>query len=902
MGKLLLLDGNSILNRAFYGTQNSFMKNREGQYTGAVFGFLNIFFKHLEEEKPEYTAVAFDLRAPTFRHQAYDQYKANRKGMPEELAGQLPLLKEILDAMGIARIEQEGYEADDIIGTLAKEAEADGTQCVILTGDRDSLQLISSEIHVKLCGTAHTDRYDTEAVQAKYGVLPPQLIEVKALMGDASDNIPGVPGVGEKTALALISQFGTLDGVYEHLDAITKPALRAKLEENKELAYLSRMLGKIDTAVPLQISLPQLNRRAYDTRTLYGLLDRLELKSMIKKLGLSLDGDAAAQPAGQDETGPDRLTQNPAASAEGQKTAALSLFDLADQSQPPADEAQRIGLAELQAVIETAKDPVLYIFCRWEGTALRAVELAAGSAAETEGAEEACLPEKKYRSDAPEQDLTLLKPLIENENLKKAVFDGKPLILWLLRRQCDFQGLWCDTAIAAYLLDATRKVERFEDVCRYFTGRQLPADVFALARSAGIAQQRIRENGLENLYRRVELPLVRVLAELEQSGFRVAPEVLREEGNALEARIQELTKEIYTLAGRPFNINSPKQLSEILFEDLGLKGKKKTKTGYATNQDVLESLMDQHLIIPLIIEYRQDTKLKSTYIDGLLTVIDPETGRVHSSFNQMVTATGRLSSTEPNLQNIPVRHALGRQIRKAFVPADSGHVLVDADYSQIELRILAHMSQDRGMLEAFRTNQDIHTITAAQVNHIPVQEVTPEMRSRAKAVNFGIVYGISEFGLARDLSISRQEAKRYINGYFTQYPDIKLFLEALVKAGKDLGYAETLLGRRRYLPELTAAKHTIRAFGERVAMNMPIQGTAADIIKIAMIRVRGALRDGGYRARLILQVHDELLVDTPREETEAVKQLLKQCMEEAYPLSVPLAVSVSVGEDWYSCK
>ncbi len=866
MDKILLIDGNSILNRAFYGTQNSFLKNAEGLYTGALFGFMNIYLKQAEELRPEYAAVAFDVKAPTFRHERYAEYKAGRKGMPEELAVQFPVAKELMDAMGIARLELPGFEADDLLGTYARIATENGLKCYIMTGDRDALQLVRETVRVLLCSTQkgrpQTDEYDPEAVRQKYGVTPEQLIDVKALMGDASDNIPGVPGVGEKTASALIAQYGSLDEVYKHVEDIKKPALQAKLKENRELAYLSRMLGEIETHAPAAAQLETLRSGGVRTKELTALLERLEFKSIHKKM-----------------TAMGLLEDRPSAAADSEPT----LFSLMEE---PAQEnpGSYISAEKLAAAV---KD-ILYIYPNGADERYLYFDLSYGD--ET----------VYYRCEGAVEPA--VRALFEQKKIKKVLFNAKPFLLYLLKQGIRFENLFCDLSIASYLLDSTRKSDNIEDVCRYLTGKQMPVSVQILKPMCEAAIQRIAEDGMTKLFETVELPLVQVLAELEYEGFRVDGAVLKEEGAEIDAKIESLTRDIYAFAGHEFNINSPKQLGTVLFEELGLKSGKKNKHGYSTNQDVLESLSFEHPIIPLITEYRQNTKLKSTYIDGLTNVIDPVTKRVYSCFNQTVTATGRLSSTEPNLQNIPVRTELGKLIRKAFVPGSDGRILVDADYSQIELRVLAHMSGDAAMQEAFRRDSDIHTITAAQVNGVPPEMVTPQMRSRAKAVNFGIVYGISDFGLSRDLGIPIFEAKQYIESYFRQYPGVEKFMESLVAFAKEHGYAQTLMGRRRYLPELKSAKYTIRQFGERVAMNMPIQGTAADIIKIAMIRVSDELRAGGYASKLILQVHDELLIDAVRSEQQDVMALLKRCMQDAFVLDVPLKVDVTAGDSWYECK
>jgi len=877
MSKLMLIDGNSIMNRAFYGTQNSFMKNAEGLFTGALYGFLGIMVKYLEEESPDYLAVAFDLHAPTFRHKEYDGYKATRHGMPVELQAQMPIIKELLDSMNIARLEIEGYEADDIIGTYAKRAQQNGIDTVIVTGDRDSFQLISSKITVKLPvtkqGSTTTEMYDIEAIKDKYGVSPVQLIEVKALMGDTSDNIPGVPGVGEKTALQLISQYESLDNVYSNLNNITKPSLHSKLEEHKDLAYLSRKLAEIYCEVPLDMQFDEIKLEKPNESKLRELLTKLEFKNFIKKFNLQ------------------NVTNTPVIKEP-------SLFDEIIPETKNTQYKYIMTEEELNEMPDFEDCKQLFIYCIWQSDSLDEMLI---------------LPEHSdvtysiMLSDPMFATLFVskYKQIFENSNVSKIMYDAKPFILWLENYQCNFVGLVCDVAISAYILDGARKNSGIDDVYRYFTGREIEdiKPCVALSHIYPIAMKAITENKQEFLYNDIEIPLIYVLADLEYQGFRVDPEVLKVEGAQLEGRLSELTENIFELAGRPFNINSPKQLGEVLFDELGLQSKKKTKGGQkTTGQNVLEELADQHPIISMISEYRQNAKLKSTYIDGLLGVINPKTGRVHSSFNQMITATGRLSSTEPNLQNIPIRHELGRRIRKAFIPTDSNHILIDADYSQIELRILAHISGDEAMISAFKEDMDIHTLTASQVNNIPFDMVTKEMRGKAKAVNFGIVYGISEFGLAQDTGMMRFEAKKYIEEYFKKYPDVKVYLNDIVAFAHSHGYVETIFGRRRYLPELTSAKHTVKAFGERVAMNMPIQGSAADIIKIAMNKVYEALKKGGYKSKLILQVHDELLIDAVKSEETEVRQILKDCMENACPLSVPLSVSLASGRNWYEAK
>ncbi len=868
MEKILLIDGNSILNRAYYGTQSSYLKNAEGFSTGALFGFMNMLLKQLEDINPEYAAVAFDVKAPTFRHEKYSEYKAGRHATPTELLEQFPVAKELIIAMGIASLEMPGYEADDLLGTYSRIATENNIKCYIMTGDRDSLQLVSENVNVLLCSTQkgrpHTEIYDVEAVKAKYGVLPTKLIDMKALMGDSSDNIPGVPGVGEKTASALLIEFGSLDNIYDNIENVKKASLKEKLINNKELAYLSQMLGKIELFVPYDLKFEDMKMGKVNTSELMNLLDKLEFKAIKKKL---IDMNVLTETVNF-ETQEDEL----------------SLFSINEEFINVQSDLPSLSAEEFVTFVQEK----LYVFSKEEGEDGFSFDLACDE------------PDKVYRGKGeiePE-----IKALFENKSIGKIFFNAKPFVSFLIKKGIYLENIKHDLSVASYILDSTRKSDNIEDVCRFLTSKQLPVNVNILKPMAEAAEKKIKDASMENLYSEIELPLINVLAEMEIEGFKVDAEILKQQGMEIEATIENDKKDIFAICGHEFNINSPKQLGIVLFEELKLKSGKKTKSGYSTSQEVLEGLVDEHPIIPLIIEYRQNTKLKSTYIDGLINVIDSKTLRVHSCFNQTVTATGRLSSTEPNLQNIPIRTEIGRLIRKAFIPAKEGNVLIDADYSQIELRVLAHISGDKAMCEAFNNDADIHTITAAQVNKIPVHMVNSEMRSRAKAVNFGIVYGISDFGLSKDLGISVYEAKKYISDYFDNYPGVEALLKNMIDEAKDKGYAETLMGRRRYLPELTSPKHMIRKFGERVAMNMPIQGTAADIIKLAMIKVNNELKRGGYKAKLILQVHDELLIDSPLEEAENVTKLLEKCMQDAFELSVPLKVDVNAGKSWYECK
>lgn len=891
MSKLMLIDGNSILNRAFYALQGSNMlRTAEGLYTNAVYGFLNILNKYMAEDKPEYIAVAFDLRAPTFRHLQYEGYKAQRKGMPEELACQVPLIKEVLDVMQIKRFELEGYEADDIIGTLSVLAEKHDMDAVIVTGDKDSFQLVTQRVTVKnpvtKAGRTETDIYTPEKVRERYGSGPEAIIDIKGLMGDPSDNIPGVPGVGEKTAVDLIKTYGTIETIYSRIDEITRKALKEKLVQNKELALLSKQLATIVTDVPLEWNLEEMKLREPKEGELYKLFTRLEFKSLIKKFNLT--PKEGAVPAVQADLSvfetrvPDLRVSDPAAF---QKAIEQLCLYLEAQTEKPVP-----GIVEL-AREKSGRPSAITLFV--PGYQCITIDI---------------LEEGTFGTEVPESDIAeafqriLPKMILSGHDVKGFVvyqkYLGNPQV------QVAF-----DTALAMYVIDPSKNKYGPAKLAETFLGMQEEAVQTAEDRVRAVSilqpymEAVMQQHGQMQLYYEIELPLMEVLADMEYLGFKVDPRELEQIGAKLDERITELDELIHSLTGDPtFNINSPKQLGVILFERLALKSGKKSKTGYSTSADVLEEIQDQHPVIPLILEYRHLTKLRSTYIEGLSAVRNPVTGKVHSSFNQTVTVTGRLSSTEPNLQNIPVRMEVGRDIRKAFVPSDEMHVLLDADYSQIELRVLAHITGDAHMCDAFSKEEDIHTRTASQVFHIPYDEVTPEMRSRAKAVNFGIVYGIGDFSLAKDLGISRTEARTYIDAYLENFSSVKAYMKEIIEQGKRDGYVTTMFQRRRYIPELSASNFQTRSFGERVALNMPIQGAAADIIKIAMIKVYRALKEQGLQSRLILQVHDELIIDTVRAEKEQVAKILKDSMETAANLKVPLSVEVKEGESWFYAK
>ncbi len=866
MKKLLILDSNSILNRAFYGVR--YLSARDGTPTNAIYGFLNILLKLIKEQEPDYICAAFDVKAPTFRHKQYEGYKAQRKPMPEGLAAQMPLAKDVLRAMGVTILEKEGYEADDIIGTVARLCEESEISCFIATGDKDDLQLASDKTKVILTvtksGYNETIIYDDKAVKEKYHVTPTEFIDVKALMGDPSDNIPGVKGVGEKTAMSLIEKHHSIEYIYENIDGIgLKGAMLQKMKDGREMAFMSKELATINRNTPIEFNAEECVFDGFENNgELYEILKRLELNSIIKKLDLS---------------GGDNVKENE------------DIFK---------DFSYQVGDKNM---INGDKVTVVLDF---DGDNISSAAVGAGNNAVV----------------LNEQDD--IKELLEDDSIAKVMFDVKEAIVKLNGR-IDIKNISDDTAIAAYLVDPAKNEytieklasEYFDTVIEKPEVKQLSLldDVETdrseyLAKCAvalGVLNERIgdkiKENGQEKLYQEVELPLVTVLAHLEINGFLVDDNQLKEFADKLGEKIDALTNEIYMLAGEEFNINSPKQLGVILFEKLELKPVKKTKTGYATNADVLEKLRDKHPIVNFIMEYRQLAKLKSTYCDGLTAVVNPNTHRIHSVFTQTVTVTGRLSSTEPNLQNIPTRTELGREIRKMFV-AKEGYVLVDADYSQIELRVLAHIANDETMINAFRNNEDIHAVTASQVLGIPLEDVTKEQRSSAKAVNFGIVYGIGEFSLAQDLHISVKEAKAYIESYLEKYHGVRNYMESIKEQAKKDGYVKTMLNRIRYIPELKSPNYNIRQFGERVALNTPIQGTAADIIKLAMVRVDNRLINEGLKSKLILQVHDELIVEAHKDEVDKVKQILSEEMQGAMELNVPLKVDMSTGHSWYDAK
>ncbi len=885
MEKFMMIDGNSIINRAFYGVP--LLTNAEGKYTNAVYGFLNILFKLLEEEKPEYLAVAFDLKAPTFRHKVFEQYKGTRKGMPQELLEQMPLLKQVLKAMGISQYAMEGFEADDILGTLSKMAEEEGLKPIVVSGDRDLLQLASHTLKVRIPktkgGKTEIEDYFAEDVLQKYGVTPKQFIDVKALMGDASDNVPGVPGIGEKTAVKIIQQYNDIETAIAHFQEIKPKKASENLNAFQQQAKLSKYLVTIVRDVPLQFHKEQAAVGDMFTQEAYLLMKNLDFKSFLPRFAPKKE----------------KQQQNVDYQCLTTEEQWRQVFDnLQKQSEIAYAFMQENGMI-LGMSLYDGKGTVFYLECEQSEMTLF---------------------------------LSCAKEFLESSEYFKIAHDAKSDIKLLRSYDIALSDVCFDTAIAAYLLNSTRDSYEYDDIAGEFLERVYPSEeellgkgkskkswwdlpkeqrVCYAARQSEVAYEakavmleKLEQNQQHQLYFEIELPLIRVLADMEKYGIKVDKKALEEYGQTLQKSIDALTLEIDTMAGVKFNINSPKQLGEILFSEkyMALPGGKKTKTGYSTAADVLEKLKGEHPIIEKILHYRQLTKLKSTYVDGLLAVMDTQSQKIYSTFHQTITATGRISSTEPNLQNIPIRLELGRELRKVFIPTNENYCFLDGDYSQIELRVLAHIAQDETLIQAFCSNQDIHTLTASQVFHVPFDDVTPLQRRNAKAVNFGIVYGIGAFSLSQDLHITRKEAERYIAGYFAKYPNIKKYMEKTIKDAEKNGYVQTLFHRRRAMPELQAKAFAQRSFGERVAMNMPIQGTAADIIKIAMIQVYQKLQKTTLRARLILQVHDELLLEVHKDDAPQAALLLKETMENAVSLDVPMVVEVHQGNSWFETK
>ena len=901
MEKLVVIDGNSILNRAFYGIMGSkILMTADGTYTNAVYGFLAIMFKMMEEINPNYMVVAFDVKAPTKRHEMYKDYKGTRKGMPDELASQMPIIKEILKAMNIKVIEMAGYEADDILGTLSRYGESKGLEVRLLTGDRDSFQLATDKTTIMLPrtkgGKTETEFFDRDKILETYGVEPLQMIEVKGLMGDSSDNIPGVPGIGEKTALTLIKTYGTIDELYKKLEndeaTTVKGKTREKLIENKELAYLSKTLGTINVEAPIEKNLEDYKVEEWNKPEVYKLFKELRFNRYIERFSLT---------AGDSQT---ENLQNEKFKFETkilEENEAEEIFKIVKKEKEfyYLSEIENCANTELVIAKEIAK---IYFYVKEKNTVYVA-------------------DFKKFEK--------ALKEIFEDTEILKISHDIKIDFILLKQQNVEAKNMMFDVKIAGYLLNATSGAYKISDLTSLYINYDLDehidtkqneqtslfdevekqkeydelkaSETYFLMQLKPVLEEKLKEINSYKLFEEIEMPTAEVLANMQYNGVYVDEKEILKFGNHLKKELEELRIDIYRQAGEEFNVNSTQQLGKILFEKLGLTAGKKNKNGYATDVETLEKIREEHPIVSKILEYRKIMKLNSTYVEGLLPYIHEKTGRIHSYFHQTVTATGRLSSTDPNLQNIPTRTELGRKLRKVF-KAQENKIFVDADYSQIELRVLAHMSKDEIMVEAFKTDQDIHTICASQVFKVPVEKVSKQLRSRAKAVNFGIVYGISDFGLAEQIDIKRKEAKEYIEQYLETYSGIKSFMSDIVEHAKEKGYVETEFGRRRYIPELASKNYMVRQFGQRAAMNTPIQGTAADIMKIAMIKVYNELKKRNLKSKIVLQIHDEILIETELSEKEEVYEILKQSMENAVQLSVPLKVEIEEGKSWYQAK
>ena len=919
MSKLALIDGNSIANRAFYGIMGSKMlMTKDGKYTNAVYGFLAILFKLLDEVKPDYIAVAFDLKAPTARHKLYEGYKANRKGMPEELRMQMPMIKEILRAMNIDIIEKEGYEADDVLGTLSRYGEKQVLDVVILSGDRDTFQLATDKVTIILprtkAGKTEVQEYDRKKIEEEYGIEPKQLIEVKGLQGDTSDNIPGVPGIGEKTALNLIKEYGSIENLYNKIEKNEdnlKGKQREKILENKDLAEMSKFLGTINLEVPIENTLEEFKVEPWDNKKVLEIFKNLNFKRYIERFKL--------------DTEDTENTKSTHEKLEGkEKTKVTDFVNII--------ELKLANIEEILKEIKQDKELIFFIESEKDENPEKIIK---------EKIISISIYEKKsnkayvYELET-EKDILKFKEVLEDEEIKKVSIHLSQICILLRQIGIKLQGLEFDAKIAGYILNPTDNKLKIEDLSenileldinKYIKQKQekqinLFEDIneenqkeeaknskrekngffaYIISNLKDKMTEKLKEINAYELFKNIDMPTVLVLADMQFNGMYVNKESLEEFGLELSKNLEEKTKIIYEMAGTQFNINSTKQLGEVLFEKMKLPVIKKTKSGYSTDVDVLEKLKKEDPIIQNLLDYRQLMKLNSTYIEGLKPYINPKTKRIHSFFHQTITATGRISSTEPNLQNIPTRFELGKRVRKVFEP-EEGKVYIDADYSQIELRVLAHMSGDTHMQEAFRNNEDIHKQAASKVFKTPIDEVTKEQRSNAKAVNFGIVYGISDFGLSEQLGISRKLAKTYIDEYLAEYPGIKQYMENIIELAKKQGYVETLFNRRRYIPEISSKNYMVRQFGNRAAMNTPIQGTAADIMKIAMIKVKNELMKKHLEAKIVLQVHDEMMIEAKENEIDEVKEILKTNMEQAVTLDVPLIAKISVAKNWYDCK
>ncbi|MSU02353.1 DNA polymerase I [Tissierella pigra] len=883
--KLMIIDGSALIHRAFYALP--LLSNKNNVYTNGVYGFLTMLYKVEEEINPDYICVVFDKKGPTFRHEQYEQYKGHRQATPSELVQQFPIIREILDAMNIKYLELSGFEADDIAGTLAKIGEKESMEVVLVTGDKDYLQLATDNTRVLITrkGITEIEEFNRNKIVEVYGITPEQLIDLKGLMGDQSDNIPGVPGIGEKTGLKLLKEYGTIENIYENIENISGKKLKENLIENKDIAFLSRKLGEIITSVPIEIGLEDLKTREPDWEALRKLYEELEFNSLISKI------------AGED------LQEE-----EIYSSLSYNIIDYSSYEEliSTIKEENKFGFKFIVSNNKYIEDTIMAVGIK-TANSMNIIYL-----------------------DNQEEFANSFKSIFEDKSIKKVGHDLKSDIIILKRLGIEVESIVFDSMIAAYLINPSQTSYSINNISKEYLGYYGKDEEILLGKGKSkksfdeLSKEEIgdylaflldtvfniednmkkiiEEQEMLELYYDVELPLVEVLGSMEYYGFKIDKEELNGLREEYNEEIDTLTRDIYELADIEFNINSPKQLGEILFEKLSLPVIKKTKTGYSTDVEVLDKLKEQHPIINKILRYRQIVKLKSTYIDGLLNLLNKDTDRIHSSFNQTITTTGRISSTEPNLQNIPIRTDDGRKIRKAFIAENKDYILVDADYSQIELRVLAHISRDSKLIEAFNTNEDIHTKTASEVFNVPREEVTSLMRSNAKAVNFGIIYGISDFGLSRDLNISRKEAKEYIDNYLRNYEKVKEYMENIVDLGKENGYVETILHRRRYIPELKAKNFNIKSFGERIAMNTPIQGSAADIIKVAMVKVYNELKNRNLKSRLILQIHDELIIEADREEVEEIKELMKGIMENCIKLDVPLIVDLETGDSWYETK
>ncbi|WP_291579833.1 DNA polymerase I [Clostridium sp. UBA6640] len=871
--RLLILDGNSLLYRAFYAMPA--LTNSEGIYTNAVYGFTNMLFKMIEDIKPDYIVTAFDRAAPTFRHIEYDEYKAGRKKMPDELGMQFPIVKDLLQKMAINIFEIDGYEADDLIGTLSVFAEGNNIEVYIVTGDKDALQLATDNVKIVINKKGMTEKeiYDKNRMIEEFGVTPKQFIDVKGLMGDKSDNIPGVPGIGEKTAFKLIKEYGSIENLLQNLENVSGKKLKENLIEHSEQAIFSKKLATIITDVPVEMNLNSIkSKKEYDNKGLKDLFHKLQFKSLLSKIN--------------DMNGQDSIEEKAVVNMEY-----TTIEDLTKLKELINDIKERVFLTfRLKDVSVYSKLEIEYIFI-------------------IHNSKYYIINMSELMSKNGNETIEVLKGLFENEEIKKVSHELKNVYTALNKLNIDLKSVEFDCEIAAYLIDSSKSEYSLKTLIEDFInetvgGENLELEINSLAMLPKVYEEEkkiIEELNMSNLLYEIEQPLTKAISIMECAGFKIHREKLEELGENFKEEIDSTSKSIYEISDENFNINSPKQLGKILFEKLDLPVIKKTKTGYSTNAEVLDALKDKHPIIEKIIYYRQLTKLYSTYIEGLRVVIDTD-GKIHSSFNQTVTTTGRLSSTEPNLQNIPIKYEMGRAIRKVFIPEDENSIILSADYSQIELRVLAHISQDENLINAFKKHSDIHTITASEVFGVPIDEVTSTMRSNAKAVNFGIVYGIGDFSLAQDLNITKAEAKKYIDNYLERYPKVKEYMDNVINEAESKQYVTTILNRRRFIPEITASNKILKALGKRLAMNAPIQGSAADIIKLAMVNVYRELTKRNLKSKLILQVHDELILNVYKDELDEVTALVKKEMEEVLDLSVPLEVDINIGETWYEAK